>query len=255
MSILPSETLALAVVAHFGLTLPKVLPFARGYAAALGIASEQLTVAHFFRYVRREGFEMVDSLVAFLDGSENGATPRFTPDTRRVYRQLLKHFALLVFQARRDLFGGGAAAWADLCSRFTATGSRPNPKYRRAWALWAARCRRRAIDPFAPPDPTRDFDDFVRYLEGWGYSGTTFTRYGWIIQSLLALLGVVDAPHQPLGPYAGQIEDLVRAVDAHYQRVLEPTTVDSTRRHLGMFARFLLREHRDDEGAGEEQHA
>ncbi len=255
MSILPSETLAVAVVAHFGLTLAKVLPFARGYAAALGIAPELLTVAHFFRYVRREGFEMVDPLVAFLDGSDAGGTPRFTSDTRRVYRQLLNHFALLVFQARRDLFGGGAAAWAELCARFASTGSRPNPKYRRAWALWAARCRHRGFDPFAPPDPTRDFDDFVRYLEGWGYSGTTFKRYGWIIQSLLALLGAVDAPHQPLGPYAEQIEDLVRAVDAHYHRVLEPTTIATTRRHLAMFARFLLREHRQDDGTGGDRHA
>lgn len=128
MSILPSETVAGAVVAHFGPTLGKVLPFARAYAAALGIAPEHLTVAHFFRYVRR--FELVDALVAFLDGSDAGGTPRFTADTRRVYRQLLKHFAWLVFQAPRDLFGGGAAAWAELGRRFAATGSRPNPKYR-----------------------------------------------------------------------------------------------------------------------------
>jgi hypothetical protein len=255
MSILPSETVAGAVLAHFGLTLGKVLPFARGYAAALGIAAEHLTVAHFFRYVRREGFEMVDALVAFLDGSDAGGMPRFTADTRRVYRQLLKHFAWLVFQARRDLFGGGAAAWAELGRRFAATGSRPNPKYRRAWALWTARCRQRGIDPFAPPDPMKDFGDFVRYLESWGYNRTTFGRYGWIIHSLLALLGAVDAPHQPLGPYAEEIDALVRAVVAHYQRVLEPTTIAATRRHLAMFARFLLHEHREPDGPGGDRHA
>ena len=66
-------------------------------------------------------------------------------------------------------------------------------------------------------------------------------RYRWIIRSLLAQLGQVDAPCAPLGAWAAQIEDLVARIREHYSESLEAETFRQTARHLRMFARFVLR--------------
>lgn len=238
---LPSEATVWAVYAHHGLRPD--LPFLAGYAQHLGIDPARVTISHLLRFVRCNAFGVAEPLVGYLSGQRDDGAPRFSEETQRVYLQHLKRFARLVCEARDALFGRAAAAWGELSARLAGIET-PRLIYRRAWALWDARCRERSVDPFAPgDDPAKALKDFNEWLAQWGYDPETYRRYGWVIHRHLALLGVMLPPRLPLGPYESQVAEVVELIDHDYMGSLEPRTMDASRQHAGMFARFLLLRH------------
>lgn len=220
--------------------LHQLLPMARGLARFLGIEVAALTVGHFVLAVRQDSFLVAADVDAYLRSEDANGAPRFKRTTRRVYVQHLKRFAWVVHQARREHFARGADEWAALRAALGTRDISPNELYLPAWALFATRCRARGLDPLATPDRKEAVRDYAAYLQQWGYPTITAGRYRWIIRSLLAQLGQVEAPLTPLGPWEQQIEDLVGQIRAHYSDSLHPETFRATKRYLRMFARFVL---------------
>jgi hypothetical protein len=209
--------------------LHRLLPMARGLARFVGIDVTALTVGHFVLAVRQDGFHLAADLAEYLRSLDEHGAPRFKPSTQRIYLQHLKRFAWLVLEARREHYAHGSEAWAALVEALAARGAAPPISlYQRAWSLFAARCRMRGLDPLATPDPMEAIADYAAYLDQWGYPLKTACRYRWVIRSLLAQLGQVDAPCTPLGAWAAQIEDLVARIRDYYSDSLEAETFRQT---------------------------